>query len=135
MIPAGAPRSAIPGATLARAHRPPIGTVITYSDSQAATTTFVVARAATGVRGGPTGHACLAPPRHPHAGHHYRHCTRYLTVGTFAHGDAKGSNRLRFSARLHGHALAPRAYRLTATPRSAAGATGASVSTGFTVVG
>ncbi len=122
-------RAATRGATLlaSSAHD---GTLISYSDSQAATTTFSVLRSARGVR---SGHACVAPPRHRRAGRRYKSCTRYVTVGSFTHIDKAGANQVRFSGRLHGHALAPRAYRLTATPRSAAGLSGVAVGAVFTI--
>ncbi len=43
-------------------------------------------------------------------------------VGSFAHGDVAGANRLRFSGRVGGHKLSPGSYRLEATSVSAAGA-------------
>ena len=56
-----------------------------------------------------------------------------MTVGSFTHADTAGANSVRFSGRLHGRALAPRSYRLMATPRNAAGLTGATVDAVFSI--
>lgn len=121
-------RAAVRGATISAASA--IGTTISYSDTQAATTTFTVRVTAAGVR---SGHACVAPPRHPRHGHRYTACTRYASLGSFAHSDVVGVNRLRFSGRLHGRRLAPHAYRLTAKPQNRAGQAGSTLSTSFTI--
>ena len=52
----------------------------------------------------------------------------------FSHADGVGVNRLHFTGRVRGRRLAPGHYRLSATPRNSTGATGATVSVGFTVV-
>jgi len=57
-----------------------------------------------------------------------------VTVATFTHTDSAGANRLHFSGRVHGRRLAPRAYRLTATPRNSAGKSGRPVSATFTIL-
>ncbi len=69
------------------------GTTISYRDTLAATTTFRVLR-------------CTA--------RHHR-CTRLRTVGSFSRRDRSGVNRLRFTGRLHGSALATGRYVLRAT--------------------
>jgi hypothetical protein len=86
--------------------------------------------AAPGVR---SGRSCAAPPRHRRAGHRYTSCTRHVSVGSFTHADVAGNNTLHFSGRLRGARLAPRSYRLTATPRNAAGQLGGSVSAAFAI--
>jgi hypothetical protein len=68
------------------------GATITYNDTQAATTTFVVQR-----RG------------------HGRH--KWTTVGSFKHADTSGTNQFAFTARLHGRRLRPGSYRFKVTPR------------------
>jgi hypothetical protein len=73
---------------------PPTGTFIIYSDTQLAITTFVVERRLRG---------------------------RYDVLGSFTHVDAVGTNALRFSGRLSGHALASGSYRLAASAQSAEG--------------
>jgi len=70
------------------------GTFVIYTDSQAATTTFTVERQSRG---------------------------HYTILGRFTHADAAGTNALRFTGRLTGHALAAGAYRLTASAKSAGG--------------
>lgn len=72
----------------------PTGTFVIYTDSQAATTTFTVERQSRG---------------------------HYTILGRFTHADAAGTNALRFTGRLTGHALAAGAYRLTASAKSAGG--------------
>ena len=135
-------RAASSGATIsavaAKAHRrhkarPPIGTTVSYTDSQAATSTFAVLEATPGVR---SGKACIAPPRHRRRHHHYTACTRYLPVRgfTFTHTDPAGANSFKFSARIGNRKLPPGAYRLTATPHNSAGQTGPTVSAPFTIV-
>jgi hypothetical protein len=134
-------RAASGGATIsaaaARAHRhkarPPVGTTVSYTDSQAATTTFTVLQPARGVR---SGKACVAPPRHRRRHHHYPTCTRYLPVRgfTFTHTDTAGADSFKFSARIGNRKLPPGAYRLTAAPRNSAGETGPAVSAPFTIV-
>jgi hypothetical protein len=68
------------------------GAKITYNDTQAATTTFVVQRKG-----------------------HGRH--RWTTVGSFKHADAVGKNEFTFTAKLHGRRLRPGSYRFKVTPR------------------
>ena len=79
------------GPTIARTNR--AGTTISYRDTLAATTRFQVLR-------------CIAK-RH--------RCTRLRAVGAFSNRDQSGANRLRFTGRLHGHALTAGHYLLRAT--------------------
>lgn len=58
------------------------------------------------------GHALLVVLRC--AGKHHR-CTRLARVGSFAHRDHAGANRLHFTGRLHHRALRPGRYRLRVT--------------------
>jgi hypothetical protein len=91
------------------------GTVVTYSGSRPATTTFMVQRSLPGRRAGAT---CvrLTKPTKNHA-----QCTRYTDVGSFTHDDVIGMNRFRFTGRVNGRKLAPGAYRLRAVPHNAVG--------------
>jgi WD40 repeat protein len=84
-------RPATRGPTVARAAS--TGTTISYRDTLAATTSFHVLR-------------CTAK-HHP--------CTRLRTAGTFSRHDRGGSNRLRFTGRLHAHSLAAGLYELRVT--------------------
>jgi hypothetical protein len=88
------------------------GTVATYTDSVAATTTLTVQRPTVGRRKG--GKCVKARKRPPRA----RRCTRYVKVRSFTHADVAGGNRLRLKDRK----LKPGAYRLRAVARNAAGA-------------
>jgi streptogramin lyase len=97
------------------------GSIVSYTGTQAATTTFNVQRA---VAGRIHGRSCLKPTRRNRKA---RRCTRYLSVGSFTHSDNVGANRFRFTGRIHGHQLAPRRYQLRAVPHNAAGAGRAAV--------
>lgn len=119
-------RAARRGASLAR-RRTPVGAIVSYRDSLAATTVFKVERRAAGIR---RGRACVARPRRPHG--HPRRCTRIVVVGSFHHTDRSGANRLQFTGRVRGHALARGRYKLVATPTSA-GRSGPSASASFQI--
>lgn len=88
------------------------GTTVTYTDSQAATTTFTVLRA---VRRGSR--------------------TRYIQVAIFRHGDALGANRVSLKRRLNRHKLRPGQYRLKAIALGPLGKPGRPAVTTFRVVG
>jgi hypothetical protein len=103
-------RAAAHGASLSAKRRPPVGTRLSYRDSEAATTTFTVSRA---VKGHRRGRKCVAgTPRR-----HQKSCTRYVKVGAFSHADRAGAVSVRFSGRVRGRKLRPGRYRLTLTPR------------------
>ncbi len=119
-------RAAGRGATLARTSVAPVGTTVTYRDSQAATTTFTVLRPVTGHR---SGSKCLAGrPRK-----RQKRCTRYASLGATSHRDAAGSVSVRFGGRVRGHKLSPGRYLMTLTPK-AGGATGRTVRLAFRIV-
>jgi hypothetical protein len=119
-------RAAGQGGSVTRRRRPPIGTTVSYRDSQAATTTFTVLKPVTGHK---KGRKCLSGrPRR-----HQRRCIRYVSVGSFRHGDVAGSVRVRFTGRVRGHKLPPGRYLLTLTP-SANGKTGRTVTLSFGIV-
>jgi hypothetical protein len=88
------------------------GTIVTYTDSVAATTTLTVQRPTVGRREG--GKCVKARKRPPKA----RRCTRYVKVRSFTHADVAGANRVRLKDRR----LKPGSYRLRALARNAAGA-------------
>ncbi|MGD0198262.1 MAG: fibronectin type III domain-containing protein [Solirubrobacteraceae bacterium] len=92
------------------------GTDISYSDSVAASVTVSVVRATPGFKHGT---ACLT---HAAAG---RHCTSFFLVGSFSHQDTAGPNKIHFSGRMNGHALAGGVYqlRLSATANGLTSAT------------
>lgn len=66
------------------------GTLIRYQDTLAARTIFGVLR-------------CIGP---------HGRCTKLRLVSSFSHRDHRGANRLRFTGRLHGHALRAGRYVL-----------------------
>ncbi len=92
-----------------------IGTTVSYSDSQSASTVFTVLRGRPGIERGK--HGCVKSP----LGHGRRgkHCTRYVRIGSFVHRDSSGANRFRFTGRVSGRALRPGRYLLQALPRVA----------------
>ncbi len=115
------------GASIAKAAH---GTTVTYTDTQAATTTFSVRRVAgTGVL---VHGRCVAPPRGRSV--HGKRCTRFSTLGSFSHSDAAGANRFRFTGRVRGHPLKPGSYQLVSAPTNTAGKTGAAHTSAFRIV-
>jgi hypothetical protein len=84
------------------------GAKVTYTDSEASNTRFVLSR-------------CKK--------HHKKRCRRYRIVRTFSRHDVAGPNRFHLRAK---H-LAPGRYRLAATP-SFDGAEGATATVGFRIV-
>jgi hypothetical protein len=92
---------------------------VSYRDSVAATTSFILERATSGVR---HGSHCTARPRRGKA--HGRPCTRYVPVrGSFRHRDVAGPNSLELPATWT-HGLKPGGYLLVATPTAASGTPG-----------
>jgi hypothetical protein len=83
------------------------GTTLSYTDSAAATSTFVVLRVRSGFKqaGG-----CAIGSR---AG---KRCTSLLLVGSFTYTDVAGSNQVHFSGRLGGRALPAGLYQVRVTP-------------------
>jgi hypothetical protein len=118
-------RAASKGASIARA---PVGARVSFTLSQAGGVTFTVERVLAGVK---HGHSCVSPS---HGSTHGKRCTRdVLLHGSFAHAGVAGANSLRFTGRVHGHALAPGSYLLIATYNGAGGR--ASASAPFRIVG
>lgn len=103
---------------------------VSYSDSQAAKTTFKVIELEKGYR---LGHGvCKALPKHGHTPAHAHHCTRDVSKGDFSHQDSAGSNTFDFSGRVRGHRLSPGSYELQATPKLGT-LTGKAVTAKFTI--
>jgi subtilisin-like proprotein convertase family protein len=105
-------RAARRGSAIARR----IGSRVGYRLSEAATVRFRVDRTARGrrVRG-----RCV-PATRRNAGR--RRCTRFVRLRReFSHRGRAGANRFRFTGRLGGRRLRPRAYRLVAVATDAAG--------------
>jgi hypothetical protein len=119
------------GASAAAAALRPIGTRISYSDSEAATATFTVSAQLPGVR---RGGLCVKPPPHRRRSSHLAHCTRTVTRGSFTHADVAGANGFEFTGRLNGHRLALGRYELSVRAVNSSAETGLPVSAGFRVV-
>jgi hypothetical protein len=94
------------GASVARAAT---GTTISYTVSEASTTTFTVERASRGRK---------LIPLH----------------GSFTHQDLAGTNRFHFTGRIGGRALRQGSYRLNATPKNGTGEVGQTKQTTFRIV-
>jgi Putative Ig domain len=118
-------RAASTGATVTRRRK--TGTTISYTDSQAATTTFTVLEPRPGVRDKHRG--CVRPRRAKRA----KRCTRYIAIGSFTHSDAAGRDTLHFTGRLGRRRLKPGSYRLQALPR-ANGMTGQAAAIPFRII-
>lgn len=93
---------------------PPRGTTPRFTLSEAATVTVAVERPLAGRR---SGKRCVAPTRRRRK----PRCTRYRRAGTVSYRGRRGANRFAFGGRVRGRALAPGAYRLSATGKDAAG--------------
>lgn len=102
------------------------GATVAYHDSQAATTTFTVLSV---LQGRTQGKACKKASR---ANKHGKRCTIHTPIGSFAHVDVAGANKLHFSGRIKGKTLTKGSYRLQAVPHDAAG-NGAVVSKEFEI--
>lgn len=123
-----APRAFRAGRTGASITSAPIGTRVSFNLAAKGHVTFTVERVLAGVV---HGRSCVSPP---HGSTHGKRCTRDVLVhGSFADAGVAGANTLRFTGRLHGHALAPGSYLLIATYSGGAGR--ASASAPFRIVG
>lgn len=86
---------------------------ISYTDTQAAMTTFTLQRA---LPGRIDGRVCSKASTH---NQRHRHCVRWVNAGaTFTHADTPGANHLPFTTRQTARTLADGHYRLRATPRA-----------------
>jgi hypothetical protein len=106
--------------------KPKPGATVSYTDSQAATTTFTVLQKQPGRR---RQGACVKPQHKPRG----KHCTRLVIIGSFTHTDGAGANSLHFTGRVSGRGLKPGGYELQAVARNASGLTSKPVATGFHV--
>jgi alpha-tubulin suppressor-like RCC1 family protein len=104
------------------------GTFVVYTDSQAATATFLVEQKSRGV----VSHGkCVAAPKHPKRKGAKR-CSLYKQLGSFTHADTVGTDALRFTGRVAGRSLAAGSYRLSASSHGAGGTSATRTAT-FTV--
>jgi DNA-binding beta-propeller fold protein YncE len=120
-------RAASSGASIT-AKKPKTGATVSYTDSQASTTTFTVLKP---IKGFTRKGRCVAKGA---AGKkNAKRCTLYMLAGSFNHTDKAGRNTFHFTGRVRGQKLKPGAYRLQAIPRFA-GRNGTTRTTGFKVV-
>jgi hypothetical protein len=104
------------------------GTIVSYRDSAAATTTFTVEQRRRGIR---KGGRCVRAPKHPSMA--AKRCTYFKALGHFTHNDAAGTNRFRFTGRVKNRKLAPGRYVLVAIAKNVAG-TSKPVSVNFRII-
>ena len=109
-------------------YKHPTGATLSYTDTQAARSTLTVLLSEPGVR---QGKRCVKPGARK-SGRRAARCTRYLSIGSFAHNDRAGRNSFRFNG-LPRRKLSPGRYRLVVTPR-AHGMVGRTASVAFTVL-
>ena len=102
------------------------GATVSYTDSQAARTTFTVLQKQPGRR---QQGACVKPHGKPHG----KRCTRLVTIGSFTHTDRAGANSFHFTGRVNGRRLKPGGYQLQAVARNASGLASRPVAAGFGV--
>lgn len=118
-------RAAPRGGSIAAA----VGTRVSYTLSEPATTTFTVERARLGRK---VGRRCVAPNRRNRRA---RRCTRYSRVrGSFSHQGSAGANSFRFTGSVGLRALRPGQYRLVAVAMDAAGNRSKPARTNFRIV-
>ncbi|MGA2471531.1 MAG: hypothetical protein ABSG64_12695 [Solirubrobacteraceae bacterium] len=117
------------GASIAK-RKAKTGTLVSYDDTEAATTTFTVEQNRPGMR---SGNRCIARPAHPKK--KPKRCIRVVVLGTFTHPDTAGANNFRFSGRVHGRRLAKGAYVLSAAPLNSYNLTGAASTASFHITG
>jgi DNA-binding beta-propeller fold protein YncE len=120
-------RAASSGASIT-AKKPKTGATVSYTDSQASTTTFTVLKP---IKGFTRKGRCVA--KGPAGKKNAKRCTLYMPAGSFNHTDKAGRNTFHFTGRVRGQKLKPGAYRLQAIPRFA-GRNGTTRTTGFKVV-
>lgn len=102
----------------APAHKPPVGTVVSFKLSRAATVRFTLSRVSAGRKVKTHGKTRCGKPTK--SNRKKPRCTRYTNLrGSFSVQGAAGANRFRFTGRLNGKKLAPAKYRLTGTPITA----------------
>jgi hypothetical protein len=111
-----------------RVGRAPRGTSVAYTLSEAAAVTTAIERARPGRR---AGGRCRRPAP---ANRGRPRCTRYVAVGTLRRDALQGANRVAFSGRIGGRALAAGSYRATLRARDAAGNRSPARTARFTVV-
>jgi DNA-binding beta-propeller fold protein YncE len=110
-------------------HKPPVGTVFSFSLNEQASVRFVFSRQLAGRR---VRSRCVPQSAH---NRHRKPCRRTVLAGGLALKGHAGTNRVRFQGRLsQSKRLRPGAYTLTITATDAAGARSAPVTLRFTIV-
>lgn len=106
----------------------PVGTTVSYKNSQAALTFFTVLK---GVSGHKVQGKCVLT-KEVNSGK--PRCRRNQRTGRFTHRDVDGRNTLRFSGRVNGKKLAPGKYTLLVTGASPGGKASNRLTRPFTIV-
>jgi hypothetical protein len=114
-------------ARISRRHKPPVGTIFSFSVSEPATVRFAFAQAKTGRRGGKRCLARAGDSRGPA-------CTRTVTLAALTFTGHPGTNKVGFAGRIsRSKKLAPGTYTLTITATNATGRS-APVRLNFTIL-
>jgi uncharacterized delta-60 repeat protein len=121
----GSSSTLLTGLTSAKRHKQ--GTVFTFRLDQAATVKIAIQRKVPGRR---VGRRCVANSRRLR---HKPRCTRTITVKTLVRSAHAGLNKVPFSGRIGGKALAPGSYQAVFTASDSAGAS-PSKALSFTIV-
>jgi hypothetical protein len=116
-------------ASPARGRKPPVGSRLRYTLSEAAKLGFRVERALTGRR---VGSSCRRPTT---ANRGRARCTRWVLVSSFTKSGRSGSNSFVFNGRLRGRKLPRGTYRFVAVARDADGNASPARRKGFRIVG
>lgn len=120
-------------ASIARHHKgkKSKGTTVSYSDTEAASTTFTVVELEHGYRVGKG--LCKVASGHGKKPKHGKPCIHEVTLkGSFVHADLAGHNQFEFTGHVDGQKLAKGSYVLIASPRLS-GLTGSRVSAAFKI--
>jgi streptogramin lyase len=107
----------------------PAGSKLKFRLSEAGAVTVAISAKAPGRR---AGKACVAPGKAPARA---AKCTRLVRKGAVVLKGAAGADKLAFSGKVGGKALAPGAYQASLVARDAAGNASAPSLAGFTIVG
>ncbi len=116
------------GASRSKSGGAPSGSKLSFTLSEPASVTAAIALKAPGRR---AGKRCVVPGKaKPGA----KKCIRLITKGTLSLTGAAGANKIAFSGKLRGKALAPGAYGATLTARDVAGNASAAATAAFAIV-
>jgi hypothetical protein len=123
-------RAAASGPTVLAASIRRPGALVSYRDTEPATTTLTLLAPQRGIK---VGGSCARPPKHAKRKHRPKTCTRLVATYSVSRADRAGENRLRFTGRVKGRGLAAGLYELRLIARNSAGQTSRPISTRFRI--